>query len=100
MKFSWNNYSTTTFDEYVTPQSRLRVHSKKIGTFLESLSSKELNEINTATKSVIQSMGISFRVFSDDDHEGQDRAWPLDFIPRIIRLREWSEVERGLKTKS
>ncbi|MBV12759.1 MAG: hypothetical protein CMC52_01530 [Flavobacteriaceae bacterium] len=99
MKFSWNNYSTTTFDEYVTPQRRLRVHSKKIGTFLKSLSLKELNEINTATKSVIQSMGISFRVFSDDDYEGQDRAWPLDFIPRIIRQKEWSEVEKGLKQR-
>ncbi|MFL2753923.1 MAG: circularly permuted type 2 ATP-grasp protein [Gammaproteobacteria bacterium] len=99
MKISWNKYSLFAYDEYVTPQRTLRGHSKKIGSFLESLSRKDFKEINTATEAVIKSMGISFKVFLDDDVDGQDRAWPLDFIPRIIRKKEWDQIEKGLKQR-
>ena len=44
-------------------------------------------------------MGISFRVYSEEYIEGHDRSWPLDFIPRIIRKREWDKVEKGLKQR-
>ena len=44
-------------------------------------------------------MGISFRVYSEEFIEGQDRSWPLDFIPRIIRKKEWVKVEKGLKQR-
>ena len=47
MKISWKKYPSSSFyDEYVTPQNTLRGHSKKIGTFLESLSIEDLKEIN------------------------------------------------------
>ena len=69
---------------------------KKIGTFLESLSIEDLKEINLATETAIKSMGISFRVYSDEVDDGQDRMWPLDFIPRLIRQTEWQQVEKGL----
>ena len=86
MKISWKKYpNSSTYDEYVTPQNSLRGHSKKIGTFLESLSIEDLKEINIATEAAIKSMGISFRVYSEGSLEGQDRMWPLDFIPRLIR---------------
>ena len=44
-------------------------------------------------------MGISFRVYSEDSADGQDRMWPLDFIPRLIRKSEWLQVEKGLKQR-
>ena len=100
MKISWKKYPSTSFyDEYVTPQNTLRGYSKKIGTFLESLSIEDLKEINTATETAIKSMGISFRVYSEDNEDGQDRMWPLDFIPRLIRKSEWLQVEKGLKQR-
>ena len=100
MKISWKKYpNASTYDEYVTPQNSLRGHSKKIGTFLESLSIEDLKEINIATEAAIKSMGISFRVYSEGSFEGQDRMWPLDFIPRLIRKSEWLQVEKGLKQR-
>ena len=100
MKISWKKYpNASSYDEYVTPQNSLRGHSKKIGTFLESLSIEDLKEINIATEAAIKSMGISFRVYSEGSFEGQDRMWPLDFIPRLIRKSEWLQVEKGLKQR-
>ena len=100
MKISWKKYpNASMYDEYVTPQNSLRGHSKKIGTFLESLSIEDLKEINIATEAAIKSMGISFRVYSEGSLEGQDRMWPLDFIPRLIRKSEWLQVEKGLKQR-
>jgi len=42
-------------------------------------------------------MGISFTVYSEGDNI--DREWPFDIIPRIIRQKEWSRIERGLKQR-
>ena len=66
---------------------------------MESLSIEDLKEINLATETAIKSMGISFRVYSDEADDGQDRMWPLDFIPRLIRQTEWQQVEKGLKQR-
>ena len=97
---SWKNYPTSPFfDEYLNTSQGFRTHTKKIGKFLESLNQNDLNEINNATESAIKSMGISFRVYSEEYIEGQDRSWPLDFIPRIIRKKEWDKVEKGLEQR-
>tara|TARA_A100001234_G_scaffold190704_1_gene176935 strand:+ start:131 stop:1579 length:1449 start_codon:yes stop_codon:yes gene_type:complete len=94
------DYKTSPFfDEYISASKGFRPHTKKIGKYLTSLNGKQLTEINNATESAIKSMGISFRVYSEEYIEGQDRSWPLDFIPRIIRKREWDRVERGLKQR-
>ena len=100
MTISWKNYPTSPFfDEYLNTSQGFRTHTKKIGKFLESLNQNDLNEINNATESAIKSMGISFRVYSEEYIEGQDRSWPLDFIPRIIRKKEWDKVEKGLEQR-
>ena len=97
---SINDYQTSPFfDEYLNSAKSFRPHTKKIGQYLTSLKNKDLNEINNATESAIKSMGISFRVYSEEFIEGQDRSWPLDFIPRIIRKKEWDKVEKGLKQR-
>ena len=97
---SWKNYQTSPFfDEYLNTSQGFRTHTKKIGKFLGSLSPNDLHEINNATESAIKSMGISFRVYSEEYVEGQDRSWPLDFIPRIIRKKEWDKVEKGLEQR-
>jgi|TARA_B100001093_G_C26836133_1_gene1018419 uncharacterized circularly permuted ATP-grasp superfamily protein len=96
----WKKYSASPFfDEYLNSSKRFRPHTSKIGKYLGSLNSKELDDINNATESAIKSMGISFRVYSEDYIEGQDRSWPLDFIPRLIRKKEWNKVELGLKQR-
>ncbi|MBL6899594.1 MAG: circularly permuted type 2 ATP-grasp protein [SAR86 cluster bacterium] len=96
----WKKYSASPFfDEYFNSSKRFRPHTSQIGKYIGSLNSKELDDINNATESAIKSMGISFRVYSEEYIDGQDRSWPLDFIPRLIRKKEWNKVESGLKQR-
>ena len=48
----------------------------------------------SSTESAIKSLGINFRVYSDTGSE--ERNWPLDFIPRIIKKKEGDQVSKGL----
>ena len=99
MKLTWSKYELSkSFDEYITSKRTVRGHLKKIGNFLESLSENDLQELDSATKSAIKSLGINFRVYSDEGSE--ERSWPLDFIPRIIKKKEWNLVEKGLKQRT
>ena len=95
MKLKWSNYELAkSFDEYINSDNKVRSHIRKIGNFFESLSLTELKELNSSTESAIKSLGINFRVYSDTGSE--ERNWPLDFIPRIIKKREWDQVSKGL----
>ena len=95
MKLSWSKYELSkSYDEYITSKRTVRGHLRKIGNFFESLSVSDLQELDSATKSAIKSMGINFRVYSEEGSE--ERTWPLDFIPRIIKKSEWNIVEKGL----
>ena len=95
MKLKWSNYELAkSFDEYINSDNKVRSHIRKIGNFFESLSLTELQELNSSTESSIKSLGINFRVYSDTGSE--ERNWPLDFIPRIIKKREWDQVSKGL----
>ena len=99
MKLSWSKYELSkSYDEYITPKRTVRGHLRKIGNFFESLSVTDLQELDSATKSAIKSMGINFRVYSKEGSE--ERTWPLDFIPRIIKKSEWNIVEKGLKQRT
>ena len=99
MKLSWSKYELSkSYDEYITPKRTVRGHLRKIGNFFESLSISDLQELDSATKSAIKSMGINFRVYSEEGSE--ERTWPLDFIPRIIKRSEWNIVEKGLKQRT
>ena len=78
----------------IRDSNKVRSHIRKIGNFFESLSLTELRELNSSTESSIKSLGINFRVYSDTGSE--ERNWPLDFIPRIIKKKEWDQVSKGL----
>ena len=90
--------SNGAFDEFISDQSKFRTQASKIGNLLNSLTSSELKDIHQATQSAIKSMGISFRVY-DKNNSFEDRSWPLDFIPRIIRNSEWDTVSKGLQQR-
>ena len=99
MKLKWSNYELSdSYDEYVSAKKSVRKHIKKIGNFFESLSTKEMAELDGATKAAIKSLGINFRIFSEG--ESKERSWPLDFIPRIIRKKEWDLVSKGLEQRT
>jgi A circularly permuted ATPgrasp len=41
--------------------------------------------------------GITFNVYQDE--QGLERAIPVDLVPRIIDVLEWSTIEAGLKQR-
>ena len=95
MEESWKTYrSEGFFDESMTPRGNPRAAANQAIKFLHSLSSDELNSRRVAAELAIKEMGISFTVYTEGGNI--DRAWPFDFIPRIITSREWRQLSLGL----
>ena len=95
MEESWKTYrSEGFFDESMTPRGNPRAAASQAIKFLHSLSSDELNSRRVAAELAIKEMGISFTVYTEGGNI--DRAWPFDFIPRIITSREWRQLSLGL----
>ena len=99
MPIRWGNYKVTGLhDELMQKAGKPRPYSEALCEYLRSLSDKEINELKAASDSAIHVMGITFRVYHQE--EGSiDRAWPFDIIPRLIDKSEWSEIELGLKQR-
>lgn len=93
------NYKTSPdiFDELLTNQKRARPGLGQLANFLKKSGIRDLHERKRNADLAITTMGISFTVYSEGDNI--DREWPFDIIPRIIRQREWSRTEQGLKQR-
>jgi len=91
----WGDYDPGNFyDEIISSPGNARAASRGLVSFIRKMSIKHLNSRQQAADLAIQEMGISFTVYSDG--ENIDRSWPMDIIPRIIALREWELLEKGL----
>ena len=100
MSISWNNYnSKNSYDEYLTPDRKLRKEAKVISKILNNYSSKDLASIENNCQSTISSRGINFKVYSADKKAAEEKKWPLDIIPRIIPKTQWNKVTKGLKQR-
>ena len=91
----WTNYDPGEFyDEIISAPGRARPATRSLAAFMRKQTIKHLISRQQAADLAIQEMGITFTVYS----EGQniDRSWPMDIIPRIIPLKEWQVLERGL----
>ncbi|GAB5380687.1 MAG: circularly permuted type 2 ATP-grasp protein [Aliiglaciecola sp.] len=99
MAIDWSNYQVGSFfDELIENSDTFRPHAKDLCDYLASLSDTEISEYKAAADSAIQVMGVTFRVYNDE--EGSiDRAWPFDLIPRLIDIKKWQQTERGLKQR-
>ena len=86
-----------TFDELINHDNTPRPDAKILCDYLSGLSDSELQERQVAAEFAIQTMGITFTVYSEG--ENIDRAWPFDMVPRIIEDTEWKQVEAGLKQR-
>jgi len=99
MSISWDAFAESLFyDELVTEIGRPRTHARRLLQFLDDLEEGELQARQDAADLAIRQMGITFRVYTDE--EGSiDRAWPFDVVPRVIRKKEWDRIEEGLKQR-
>lgn len=93
--FDWTNYDPGIFyDELISTPGNPRRAGRGIFSYLSKNSESHLMARQKATDLAIQEMGISFTIYSEG--ENIDRAWPMDIIPRIIPLKEWVGIEKGL----
>jgi len=92
------NYTSNNFyDELIAKGGRPRVASRAVWKYLKNLDKDELTERKGACDLAALVAGITFRVYFEDT--GVDRAMPFDLIPRVIALKEWQDIEAGLKQR-
>jgi len=96
MKF--NRYPVNGFyDELITSGRRARTSAGRLLQCLKKMDQADLQQRKEAAELAIKTMGITFTVYSEG--ENIDREWPYDIIPRIIPLREWQRIEKGLEQR-
>ncbi len=86
------------YDEMIDSQGNPRPAAAELADFLAGLDEGELATHQAAAELAIKQMGISFRVYTEEDG-AIDRTWPFDIIPRIIPKSEWQGIEAGLKQR-
>jgi uncharacterized circularly permuted ATP-grasp superfamily protein len=85
------------WDELRDHDGKPRPAAAELLSVIDGLDLDELRSRQGAATADIQTMGITFTVYSDG--RGIDRAWPFDVIPRVIEAGEWSRIARGLEQR-
>jgi uncharacterized circularly permuted ATP-grasp superfamily protein len=98
MRIDWKQYDPgNLYDELIGAAGQPRPAARVLANYLKSLSDQQLARRQRAAELAIAEMGITFTVYSEG--ENIDRAWPFDIIPRVIALKEWQQIEAGLKQR-
>jgi uncharacterized circularly permuted ATP-grasp superfamily protein len=98
MRIDWKQYDPgNLYDELIGSAGAPRPAARVLANYLKSLSDQQLARRQRAAELAIAEMGVTFTVYSEG--ENIDRAWPFDIIPRVIALKEWQQIEAGLKQR-
>lgn len=81
-------------NEMFDTQGRPRPECARVIAYLLAMDSKRLVELGERAHRMFQTMGVTFNVYGD--HEGGERIFPFDPIPRIIPADVWAGLEAGL----
>lgn len=93
--YNWGDYDPGEFfDETISSPGNARAVARSLVAHVQKGSLRKIVSAQQAANLAISQMGISFTVYSDG--ENIDRNWPMDVLPRIIPLSEWSRLEEGL----
>jgi len=98
MRIDWKQYDPGDFyDELISSPGQPRIPARGLANYLKSLSDQQLARRQRAANLAIEEMGVTFTVYSEG--ENIDRAWPFDIIPRVIALKEWEQIQKGLEQR-
>ncbi len=89
--------SENIYDEMVDPQHHVRSAYVSFLEDMKKISSRRLNQLQSATDRAQRLMGMTFNVYGEE--EGVERILKLDIIPRIIGQEEWKFIEKGLQQR-
>src|SRR5277367_7012425 len=92
-KYSMDDF----YDEMVKPNGKIRPCYEHLTNRMSGLGFEEVVGRQLAADRAFISMGITFNVYRDG--EGLEKIFPFDIIPRIIPVKEWDQIEQGLKQR-
>jgi uncharacterized circularly permuted ATP-grasp superfamily protein len=82
------------FDEMLDARHGVRAHYRKFHKIFEKLNPVDFDAKRQAIDTAFLRQGITFNVYGDA--QGAEKIFPFDLLPRIIPLKEWEFIERGL----
>src|SRR5207253_1391703 len=81
------------WDEMFSESAEPRPHCEALHAVLSTLSQADFEARCTARDQAFDDQGITF------SHSGEERPFPLDLVPRILPVEEWSIVEAGVRQR-
>ncbi len=94
LDFDSYDFDPAIFDEMFVAQGVPREHCRAVYEALRSAPREELETIQERVTRSFSQEGITFTVYGDE--EAEERIIPIDCVPRLLTLAEWSELEAGL----
>ena len=85
------------YDEMLTPFREPRPHTKLLFDTLTEMEKDRMEGIQESVTRSFSREGISFTLYGED--EVSERIIPIDAIPRLLPLAEWTYLEAGLKQR-
>ena len=92
----FEDYSTgmgSAYDEMYDVDSDLRTPYSQLQPSLQQMGQSELQSRVEALQSSYLDQGVTF------DIGGEERAFPLDVLPRVIEMDQWTKVEAGVQQR-
>ena len=89
----YNQYPNT-WDEMFDASGGVRSLYQEFGSFLNNIEFENLNQMKDFSNQFFRNQGVTFTVYSDN--KGVERIFPFDVIPRIIGIKEWTFIEKGI----
>lgn len=95
----FNNYDPEDFyDELFAVKNQPRKEAALLVETINSLPPGELQRRQQSAENTLSQLGVTFKVKSKQG-EVTEQIFPFDVIPRIITVREWTWLEKGLKQR-
>jgi uncharacterized circularly permuted ATP-grasp superfamily protein len=85
------------FDEFAAIGQAIDPRVREIADWLRATPLAELRERQSVAERAFRQIGITFRVYGDDD--AAERIIPFDVIPRVFTSREWEHLSAGLEQR-
>ena len=85
------------YDEFLDSDRNPREHALTLYQALSQMTSERMSTIQDHVTHSFSDEGISFTLYDQD--EATERIIPIDSIPRVIPMKEWLDLESGLKQR-
>ncbi|NCA70322.1 MAG: circularly permuted type 2 ATP-grasp protein [Sphingobacteriia bacterium] len=86
------------YHEFYQDDFRPRDHYRPMWDHIQTTGQQILDAKSRDAHLTLHTDGVTFTLDSSE-HDGIERVWPFDILPRIITAAEWAPIEAGLKQR-